>query len=237
MNALDRQIFEAKIQLYQAYSDKTTDKNSEGYKVPLRMKTVALTWLMAHQQHGLTARELFNDHLSLQKFAGRKLSQRVEAYSMCLRRPDKEYVTKVKQGKEWRYSITDEGFTETLRFLELAKIKENSRKMEEESRKSAFRSYLKTKITALNMQRMQLLIEKFPQILNKDAFKYYSMLGKSLVEAVEAIQLLQTSASNPDDRPTRDSAVILGEIACSELLQVLKLAFFHICLKCSSSPL
>jgi len=189
-------------------------------------------WLTSHHQQGLTARELFNDRFSLEKDTGRKLSQRVEAYSMYLGRLDKKYVSKVKQGKELRYFITDKGFFKTLELIKRAKIEENSRKMEQESRRKALLTSLITKTTTLNMQQMQLLIEKFPQILNIDKYGIYSLWGKKLVAAADSIRMLQTSASNPDDRATRDSAVEQGARACNGLMEVMNLMVLLVCFKC-----
>jgi hypothetical protein len=235
---LSQQIIDAYLQIRQVTREEIAGKNSETRKVPLGMKTTVLLWLTAHHQQGLTAKELFNNRSSLENDAGMKLSQRVEAYSMCLKRLDEKYVTRKKQGKEWRYFITDKGFWKTLDLIERAKIEENSRKIEQESRKNALIISLITKTTTINMQQKQLMIEKIPQIFNIDKaeLEIYSTWGKDLVEAAESIRMLQTSASNPDDLPTRDAAVAQGARACNGLMEAMNQMVFLVCLKCSQTP-
>lgn len=161
-------------------------------KIPMKMKIVVLTWLTACHRRGLTARELFNDRDSLQECSGTKLPWRVEAYSMLLVRLDKRYVTRVKQGKEFRYHTTMDGFRHLLDLIRLEKVAEKSRKKEKESKERAFLASQRTKITNLQMEQLQVLIEKIPGIMDTtDALEIYSTWGRTLLEAAESIRALQ----------------------------------------------
>ena len=256
-DALERRITEVRGQIIRFHQEKQTETNqlfqerlteiltgkkSGVFNSPVSMKRVVLMWLTAYHKGGVTARELLNMRESLQQYSGLKFPLRVEAYSMFLGRLDKRYITRVKEGKEFRYHITMAGFRHMLNLIRLEKIKEktwklwkNPKKMEKESRERAFLVSQRTKITILQMEQKQLAIAKIPEIFDTaDALEIYSRWGLTLVEAAESIRALQISASLPTDQAVRESAVNKGEAACNKLYSMITMMLVLVCWLCRS---
>jgi hypothetical protein len=150
----------------------------------------------------------------------------------------------VKQGREFRYYITMDGFRHCLDLIRLKKIEEEARKKAKEykekaeaSNKRVLLASLRTKITSLQMEQVQLLNDKISGILNTTAaVEFYAMFGRAMTDAAESIRALQFSASRPEDQATRESAVVRGEEVCNKLRLNIILMFVFICCTCCSRP-